>query len=151
MGQEEREPELQPASAAPLWRKPADSSAGVSSQRGPSSGPAGWEFSAGGLEFLGLRNLSPPSRKTSEFSTRRSAMDSGAGRMKRMFHQWRTCRDLGVPNQVRQERNSGRYEHSQAEASGQGVEAGTEAEDPGRYLQTQLGDGSTHRSCAVVG
>jgi hypothetical protein len=31
-------------------------------------------YSTGGIGFLGLRRLSPPNKKISEFSTRRSAM-----------------------------------------------------------------------------
>src|SRR5579864_727555 len=45
------------------------------------------DFSAGGLGFLGLRKLSPPSRKISEFSTRRSAMAVAMVVLKRMFPQ----------------------------------------------------------------
>ena len=43
--------------------------------------------SAGGFGFLGLRKLKPPSRHTSEFSTRRSALAVAMVVLKRMFPQ----------------------------------------------------------------
>ena len=42
---------------------------------------------AGGFGFLGLRRLSPPSKKISEFSTRRSAMAVAMVVLKRMLPQ----------------------------------------------------------------
>jgi hypothetical protein len=45
-------------------------------------------YSSGGLEFLlALRRLSPPSRKISEFSTRRSAIAVAIVVLKRMLPQ----------------------------------------------------------------
>ena len=48
---------------------------------------AGRNYSAGGLGFLDLRRLSPPSRKISEFSTSRSAMAVAMVVLKRMLPQ----------------------------------------------------------------
>src|SRR5438477_10875559 len=61
--------------------------AGLSAQRGASSERASRISRLGGFGFLGLRRLSPPSRKTSEFSTRRSAMAVAMVVLKRMFPQ----------------------------------------------------------------
>src|SRR5215470_11073619 len=46
-----------------------------------------YDFSAGGLGSLGLRRLSPPSRKTSEFSTKRSAIAVAIVVLNRMLPQ----------------------------------------------------------------
>ncbi|MGA8597469.1 MAG: hypothetical protein WB676_22365 [Bryobacteraceae bacterium] len=59
--------------AAPLRGYPADSS--VTGYRTARRLPAAGDYASGELEFLlALRRLSPPSKKISEFSTKRSAI-----------------------------------------------------------------------------
>jgi hypothetical protein len=59
---------------------------GISPQRGACSEPA-QTYSAGGVGFLGLRRLSPPNMKISEFSTSRSAIAVAMVVLKRMLPQ----------------------------------------------------------------
>ena len=66
---------LPPLSAAPLRGYPADSSArDIVTERRMLEASAPSSYSVGGWLLWDLRRLSPPSRKISEFSTRRSAM-----------------------------------------------------------------------------
>src|SRR6478672_12458470 len=78
---------LPPAAAAPMWGYPADSSARdiVTARRLIES--RGYSDAPTEGVLVGLRRLSPPSRKISEFSTRRSAMAVAMVVLKRMLPQ----------------------------------------------------------------
>src|ERR1700688_5218548 len=60
---------------------------GLSSQRGASSLPGAYSAAGEAELLLDLRTLSPPSRKISEFSTRRSAIAVAMVVLKRMLPQ----------------------------------------------------------------
>src|SRR5271167_1317215 len=62
-----------PSWSAPLRGYPADSS-GPGYRHSAALARSQRNYSAGGFGFLGLRRLSPPNKKISEFSTRRSAI-----------------------------------------------------------------------------
>src|SRR6266550_6966536 len=80
-----REPKPPPAWAAPLRGYPADSS-GPGYRHSAALACCRRNYSAGGFGFLfALRTLSPPSRKISEFSTRRSAIAVAMVVLYRMF------------------------------------------------------------------
>src|ERR1700739_3140520 len=84
--EQEREPRIAPApSSAPLRGYPADSS-GPGYRHSAALACCRRNYSAGGFGFLfALRTLSPPSRKISEFSTRRSAIAVAIVVLYRMF------------------------------------------------------------------
>src|ERR1035441_5819983 len=83
---DEREPKSPPAWAAPLRGYPADSS-GPGDRTARRLIEASATYSAGRFGFLGLRRLSPPNMKISEFSTSRSAIAVAMVVLKRMLPQ----------------------------------------------------------------
>ena len=83
----EREPKPPPALVSAVEGLPGGLlRPGISPQRGACSEPA-QDYSAGGIGFLGLRRLSPPNKKISEFSTSRSAIAVAMVVLKRMLPQ----------------------------------------------------------------
>ena len=82
---DEREPQPPPAWVAPLRGYPADSS-GPGYRHSAALDRSQRNYSAGGFGFLlALRRLSPPNKKISEFSTRRSAIAVAMVVLKRML------------------------------------------------------------------